>query len=257
MEDKLKEFSTRIMETLESLTLRVEKLEMDLRALKGEDIPSQNEEEQPIDLSLDDMEAEMGEDLPAGEEAERLVRNENPEEEEACPAEAERLGAVEEDFAVGKERPEALEDDLPVGEDKPESKEDMSGQDGFSGLFEEGLSLKTEKEEGRQYKDLNGKSSSKGKIIMDVMAEKTAWYRDMPGAEVKSLRSAIALGDQVMFIKRLFRGDAALYQDTIEKLNSMTGLKTAVEYISQTFPEWDMESDDVYRFMMAVRRKIR
>ena len=74
---------------------------------------------------------------------------------------------------------------------------------------------------------------------------------------MKSLRSAIGLGDQVIFIKRLFRDDSALYQDTIEKLNAMKSLDEAVGYINGTFPEWDMESDDVYRFMMAVRRKVR
>lgn len=237
MEDKLKEFSKKIMEALEALTLRVEKLEMDIKILKGEESQFQNEDDQPIDLSLD-----------VAEEA----------TEEAIPVQEDKL-EKKEDVPVQEESLETLEEESPVQEEKAEVKEEaFTNQDGFSGLFgEEGLSLEAEKKEGRQYKDLNGKNSSNGKIIMEVMAEKTAWYRDMPGAEVKSLRSAIALGEQVMFIKRLFRGDSALYQDTIEKLNAMTGLSSAVEYISQTFPEWDMESDDVYRFMMAVRRKIR
>jgi len=60
-----------------------------------------------------------------------------------------------------------------------------------------------------------------------------------------------------MFIRRLFREDSALYQATIEKLNGTKELGEAVDYLRETFPEWDMESDDVYRFMMAVRRKIR
>ena len=79
----------------------------------------------------------------------------------------------------------------------------------------------------------------------------------MPGPEVRSLRSAIALGDQVVFINRLFRKDSALYQSTIDALNNMSTLSEAVHYLSETFPEWDLDSDDVYRFMMAVRRKVR
>lgn len=104
---------------------------------------------------------------------------------------------------------------------------------------------------------LNETSADSGKAVMDVLAEKSAWLHDLPGSEVKSLRSAIALGDQVLFIRRLFREDSALYQDTIDKLNSMTTLREAVRYIGETFPEWDTESDDVYKFMMAVRRRIR
>ena len=74
---------------------------------------------------------------------------------------------------------------------------------------------------------------------------------------MKSLRSAIALGDQVLFIRRLFRDDSALYQDSIDKLNAMPALEKALEYLTSTFPEWDMDSEDVYRFMMALRRRIR
>lgn len=95
------------------------------------------------------------------------------------------------------------------------------------------------------------------KAVVDAMAAKAAWRIDMPGPEVRSLRSAIALGDQVVFINRLFRKDSALYQSTIDALNNMSTLSEAVHYLSETFPEWDLDSDDVYRFMMAVRRKVR
>ena len=95
------------------------------------------------------------------------------------------------------------------------------------------------------------------RAVVDAMAAKAAWRIDMPGPEVRSLRSAIALGDQVVFINRLFRKDSALYQSTIDALNNMSTLSEAVHYLSETFPEWDLDSDDVYRFMMAVRRKVR
>ena len=95
------------------------------------------------------------------------------------------------------------------------------------------------------------------KAVVDAMEIAAAWRTDIPGPEVKSLRSAIALGDQVMFISRLFRKDSALYQDTVDRLNRTSTLKEAISYLSETFPEWDLASDDVYKFMMAVRRKIR
>lgn len=100
-------------------------------------------------------------------------------------------------------------------------------------------------------------AASAPKTVVDAMTAKAAWRSDMPGPEVRSLRSAIALGDQVIFINRLFRKDSALYQTTIDTLNNTATLSAAIDYLSETFPEWDLESEDVYRFMMAVRRKIR
>lgn len=100
-------------------------------------------------------------------------------------------------------------------------------------------------------------TASAPKAVIDAMSAKAAWRVDMPGPEVRSLRSAIALGDQVVFINRLFRKDSSLYQSTIDILNNTPTLSAAIDYLSETFPEWDLESEDVYRFMMAVRRKIR
>lgn len=93
--------------------------------------------------------------------------------------------------------------------------------------------------------------------IMDVMEEHMAWKKDIPGSMVHSLRSAIALGDRVLFIRKLFKDDALLYRDTVEKLNNMQSLDEAIDYIKENFGDWNMESEDVYRFMMAVRRKLR
>ena len=84
-----------------------------------------------------------------------------------------------------------------------------------------------------------------------------AWRTDIPGPEVRSIRSAISLGDQVAFIGRLFRNDTALFQTTIDHLGQLRTLDEAVKYLGGIFPEWDQASDEVYRFMMAVRRKIR
>ena len=58
-------------------------------------------------------------------------------------------------------------------------------------------------------------------------------------------------------MNRLFRKDFKLYDDIIEKINNMGSLDEVVSLIDSTFPEWKMDSEDVYRFMMAVRRKIR
>lgn len=79
----------------------------------------------------------------------------------------------------------------------------------------------------------------------------------MPGPEVRNVRSAISMNDRILFVNRLFRKDFKLYDDIIEKINNMGSLDEVVSLIDSTFPEWKMDSEDVYRFMMAVRRKIR
>lgn len=105
-------------------------------------------------------------------------------------------------------------------------------------------------------KGLNDRTVSV-KAVMDMKPEKPEWYTAIPGPEVKDIRSAISLNDRVMFITTLFREDSMLFQDVVSKVNAMTSLDKVADYLTSTFPEWDMYSDMVYRFMMAVRRKLR
>ena len=91
--------------------------------------------------------------------------------------------------------------------------------------------------------------------VMDVMAEQQAWRTDRAGSPVKNVISAISLNDRVLLINILFKEDPLLFQDTIAAFNSMSGFEEAVTYVKQHFPEWNLNSDPVYRLMMAVRRK--
>ena len=100
------------------------------------------------------------------------------------------------------------------------------------------------------------KSPKARKAVLDVMEDKQAWRTDMPGAPVKDILSAISLNDRVQFINVLFNEDPALFQQTRSMINTMETLDQAVEYVTSTF-DWDMSSQVVYRFMMAVRRKVR
>ncbi len=93
--------------------------------------------------------------------------------------------------------------------------------------------------------------------VMDVMAEKQAWRTDRPGSEVKNVISAISLNDRVLLINVLFKEDPILFQNTISAFNGMSKLEEAITYVHVNFPEWDMNSEPVYRLMMAVRRKLR
>ena len=93
------------------------------------------------------------------------------------------------------------------------------------------------------------------KAVIDVMTDKQAWRTDMAGTPVRDLLSAISLNDRVQFINVLFKGDPVVFQQTRAKINGMTSLDEVVEYVTANF-DWDLSSQVVYRFMMAVRRKV-
>ena len=83
------------------------------------------------------------------------------------------------------------------------------------------------------------------------------WMNDMPGGEVANMISGISLNDRVLFINTLFREDPSLFQSTISALNGMKSLEDAIAWLVARFPEWNLNSEVVYRFMMAARRKLR
>ena len=93
--------------------------------------------------------------------------------------------------------------------------------------------------------------------VMDKMAAKESWRTDMPGAKVSDVRSAISLNDRVLFINTLFHEDPIAFQNALSQLNSMPSFDEGARFILDKHPEWNTESDVVYRFMMAVRRKLR
>lgn len=99
-------------------------------------------------------------------------------------------------------------------------------------------------------------AASPKSAVIDVMTAKQAWRTDMPGSPVKDIRAAIALVDRALFINKLFAEDAAAFMETINAVNQMSTLDEAVEYLASAHPSWNFESDIVYRFMMAIRRKV-
>ena len=223
-----------------------------------DDIPEPESESEPEAESESEPEAEPEtEDLPESEpeveqEPAQEVEQESEDLPEAVPGKEIHAGPeteAESEQVAGTE-PEVEPEQVagPAPEDLPE-------EDGFS-LFggmaeeEEPKSRKTKApSEHRQY--------SGHKVIADQKYGNEAWRKDMPGPEVKDVRSAISLNDRVMFISTLFRDDSMLFQDVINKINALTTLEKAVQYLKENFPEWDMDSELVYRFMMSVRRKIR
>ncbi len=93
--------------------------------------------------------------------------------------------------------------------------------------------------------------------VIDSMTDRQSWRTDMPGSPVRDIRSAISLNDRILFINGLFAQDPMAFQETLTRINQMETLDEVVAYLVAARPDWDLESEIVYRFMMAVRRKVK
>lgn len=169
------------------------------------------------------------------------------------------------EISLEMEEPEPESDDLPVVDDLPVAEETPAVED----VPETEDTLLVEEvpvaeapavEEAPAAVDetlLMEVSAEPAPILNEVLAPDCAWRKDMPGTPVRDIRSAIGLNDRVIFINQLFKEDAQGFVNTLSRINAMESLEEAVGYICTEYPGWDMNSELVYRFMMAVRRKVR
>lgn len=222
---------------------------------------------EPVEISIDDdmLSAVAIPDIPVAAPTLEDAPEEVPAPEEAPVAEdapAVDETPVTEDMPVSEDLPEDLpEDDLPMFEETPEEKPveatvaeapaEEADLDPFAALF--GV-----EETPAPVESINDASKKKAKkTVKENLEDRRPWKTAVPGPQVKSIISAIPLNDRVLFVNSLFRGDALLYNATITALNEMQALDEVEAYVEENFPNWNLDSDVVYRFMMAVRRKVR
>ena len=267
METRQQQILSEIQELMSSVRSQLEKLDAKMQEFQ-QLVDSQGDTVVPIDIDIDEsylneevvIEADL--DLPEVQAAEPEAGVESVEEpvEEDIPEpviEAEPEVEIEPVVDVEPEpeqEPEVevepvvelepVEEIVPLPEVFPEPEADDDDDD--LPLFAEPESIF----EAAQ------KSPKARRAVLDVMEDKQAWRTDIPGAPVKDLLSAISLNDRVQFINVLFNGDPNLFQQARAQINALETLDQAVEYITTTY-NWDMGSQVVYRFMMAVRRKVR
>ena len=187
------------------------------------------------DLPFDDVpepEVEVCVPEPAVEESEPEAEAEESEPEAEVEESEPETDAVEDVEPVES----AVEEDLPVAEEEDDD-DDLP-------IFAEPEVVAPQLRKPKP-------------AVIDTMTDRQAWRTDMPGTPVKDIRSAISLNDRIFFINYLFNEDPMAFQEALTRINQMGSLDEVVEYVTSDFPEWNMESDVVYRFMMAVRRRIR
>lgn len=145
-------------------------------------------------------------------------------------------------------------DDLPAEEPETEpepvveEKDEEEDDDDLPGVFDQNVPV---------YQAAQSSPKAKPSVADVMVAEMQAWRTDMPGTPVKDIRSAISLNDRIIFINYLFGEDPMTFQNTVTQINAMTSLEQVVSYVKTEFPAWDLNSELVYRFMMAVRRRVK
>ena len=275
-----------LLERIGNMKAELEALEEEVRALgtiSGSAEKSVNEpersqmpafDETPIDISIQDIDISPVIEDPAAEYAASPMVAE-PAEATTEPAElaapvaepaeaatepAELAAPVAEPVEATGQAVNEVPDDLPFDDDFPADEPSAVPEP----ISEPTLDIEPEIAINPTSEDPTPKpkaaildSKKAETAVMDVMAEKQAWRTDRPGSQVKNVISAISLNDRVLLINVLFREDPILFQSTISAFNGMTNLDEAISYIQTNFPDWDLNSEPVYRLMMAVRRKLR
>lgn len=275
-----------LLERIGNMKAELEALEEEVRALgtiSGSAEKSVNEpersqmpafDETPIDISIQDIDISPVIEDPAAEYAaspmvaEPAEATTEPtklaapvaEPAEATTEPAELAAPVAEPVEATGQAVNAVPDDLPFDDDFP-ADEPSAVPEPISEPpldIEPEIAINPTSEEPTPKPKAAILDSKKAETaVMDVMAEKQAWRTDRPGSQVKNVISAISLNDRVLLINVLFREDPILFQSTISAFNGMTNLDEAISYIQTNFPDWDLNSEPVYRLMMAVRRKLR
>ena len=227
MENREYQILSEIREMISSVRAQLDALEAKVAQL-SQDAVTEVIDDTLIDLDIEDVFDDIPVVEPAAETVEESVAETVPEEVEDIDddlpfMEEEDLPAAEEDIPAVEEEdlPSAKEEDLPAAEML-----------------------------------IDAAAANAKPTVIDAMTAKQAWRTAIPGSPVRDIRSAISLHDRILFINGLFDEDPMLFQEVLTAINSMSSVDEVVEYLGEKRPDWNMESDEVYRFMMAVRRRI-
>ena len=236
MENREQQILSEIKAMMGTIRSQLELLDAKMAELQ-QCVDPQEFEANPIELDIDD-------DLPFDDMPSPLVEPSSVVEpspvEEPSEVETEQVAPVEPEPAPEPESAVVSEQtQIPVTEDEDD--------DDLPGVFDQNVPL-------------YAAAQAAPKVVpsvVEVMAETHPWRTDMPGSPVKDVRSAISLNDRIIFINQLFGEDPIIFQETITRINTMTALDQVVDMLKSEHPDWDFNSELVYRFMMAVRRRVK
>ena len=250
MENKEQKILSEIKSMMSTIRTQLELLDAKMAELQ-QCVDPEEFNNNPIELDIDDVvEAPVAvspvdavDDLPFDD-----VPEAEPQQVETPAAEQVSVLTDEPEETPVVEPEEEVEESAAPEQPAPAVQEEEDDDDDLPGIFDQPVPV---------YVAAQASPKSKQSVADAMQAEKLAWRTDMPGSQVKDVRSAISLNDRIIFINYLFGEDPIAFQNTITKVNTMTTLDEVVEYVKAEYPTWDLTSDLVYRFMMAVRRRVK
>lgn len=229
MENREQQILSEIKDMMGTIRTQLELLDAKMAELQ-QCVDPEDFDNNPIELDIDDIEAAVQPDADVVEDD--LPFDDMPESEPEPEPEP---------------TPEPEPEPVPEPEPEPEKVEEDDDDD-LPGIFDQPVPV---------YEAAQTSPKVKPTVAEVMVAEMQAWRTDMPGTPVKDVRSAISLNDRIIFINYLFNEDPLAFQNAITQINTMATLDQVVEYVREQFPSWDMGSELVYRFMMAVRRRVK
>ena len=257
MENREQQILSEIKAMMASVRSQLELLDAKMAELQ-QAVGQEDEEMVPIDLELDDIQYDAPAEMPVDEPVEIPVEvpAETPVE---IPVEDSAEDESDDDLPFYDLPAEPVEEPVEEAvEEVAEEPADLPAEEPVVQDDDDDLPIFAEPDPEPVAVPEEPVVEQKARpAVIDSMIDRQAWRTDMPGTQVKDIRSAISLNDRILFINMLFNQDPMAFQEALTKINQMTTLDEAVSYIVAERPDWDLGSETVYRFMMAVRRKIR
>ncbi|MCU0418937.1 MAG: hypothetical protein MUC38_04705 [Cyclobacteriaceae bacterium] len=72
---------------------------------------------------------------------------------------------------------------------------------------------------------------------------------------IARIKDSLTINQKFMFTKILFHGDFEIFSQAVERLDAMDTLPQALAYVTQSFPEWDTESEEYEEFVELIRKR--
>ena len=141
-------------------------------------------------------------------------------------------------------RPEMVEKVEPAVEETPKPEPDEITQN----------EVELEEEEAEQKDKRLGDSFLKGKSVNELLAGAGSnLEHKLSNRPVTSIQASIGINDRFQYIRELFDGNAGDFSDTVVKLDQMTSINEAVEYLQHRF-KWK-KSETSLKFVNLVKRR--
>ena len=91
--------------------------------------------------------------------------------------------------------------------------------------------------------------------INETLAQKTGDLSSkLQTSPLNSIVAGIGLNDKFLYIRELFKGDNALYSNTVRHMDTAGSLSEAMDFIEHHF-DWDKKDETVQKFINLVHRR--